>query len=351
MAFAGFSPGRGRGAAAGDEPQALGGGDRGLPRALRRAARRRTHGVDERAGRARLDDGRRASRASASPRPTAPPSACSPTSRPGCACTTARSSSARCSTSSRWASTRPTRSSTRPSGAGIEVLRARRQRQRGRLHGRRRTPGRARRGAHRARLRARACAADEVAALVAAREAAGPFRIARATSRSRAGAGARRARAARLVGRVRRAGRRRPRRAGAGRRRWRAAGRRRGAARAGGRHASGGAAPRAARGQGTQLALPLELPAAPRAAARSTGWEAMIADYATTGLTIGDAPAAACCARSCGAGAWSPAPTSSALPHGTRGARRRAGRRAPAAGHRQGRRASCCSRTSSARST
>ena len=31
MAFAGFSPGRGRGAAAGDEPQALGGGDRGLP--------------------------------------------------------------------------------------------------------------------------------------------------------------------------------------------------------------------------------------------------------------------------------------------------------------------------------
>ena len=36
MAFAGFSPGRGGGAAAGDEPQALGGGDRGLPPALRR---------------------------------------------------------------------------------------------------------------------------------------------------------------------------------------------------------------------------------------------------------------------------------------------------------------------------
>ena len=58
-----------------------------------------------------------ASRASASPRPTAPPSACWPTSRPGCACTTAPSSCARCSTSSRWASTHRTRSSTRRSGA------------------------------------------------------------------------------------------------------------------------------------------------------------------------------------------------------------------------------------------
>ena len=59
----------------------------------------------------------RASRASAFPRRTARPSACSPTSRRGCACTTARSSSARCSTSSRWASTRRTASCTRPSTA------------------------------------------------------------------------------------------------------------------------------------------------------------------------------------------------------------------------------------------
>ena len=43
QASRGFSPGRGRGAAAGDEPQALGGGDRGLPRALRRRARWSAH--------------------------------------------------------------------------------------------------------------------------------------------------------------------------------------------------------------------------------------------------------------------------------------------------------------------
>ena len=60
----------------------------------------------------------RASPASASRRRTRPPSGCSPTSRPGCGSTTRRSSSARCSTSSRWASTRPTRWSTRRSGAG-----------------------------------------------------------------------------------------------------------------------------------------------------------------------------------------------------------------------------------------
>ncbi len=39
IAFAGFSHGRGRGPAPGDEPQALGGGDPGLSRALRRRAR------------------------------------------------------------------------------------------------------------------------------------------------------------------------------------------------------------------------------------------------------------------------------------------------------------------------
>src|SRR5204863_6375054 len=62
-----------------------------------------------------------------------------------------------------------------------------------------------------------------------------------------------------------------------------------------GRHAAGFASAAAARraaeaaaakGEGTQLALPLELPAAP-ALERLGGWEAMIADYATTGLTTG----------------------------------------------------------------
>ncbi len=58
MAFAGFSPGRGRGAAAGDEPQALGGGDRGLPPALPRRGDGHPRGR-LRDGRARLHDDRR----------------------------------------------------------------------------------------------------------------------------------------------------------------------------------------------------------------------------------------------------------------------------------------------------
>jgi error-prone DNA polymerase len=64
------------------------------------------------------------------------------------------------------------------------------------------------------------------------------------------------------------------------------------AAREGSRgYASGAAARRAAeaakaRGEGTQLSLPLELPAAPELT-RLNGWEAMVADYATTGLTTG----------------------------------------------------------------
>jgi error-prone DNA polymerase len=62
-----------------------------------------------------------------------------------------------------------------------------------------------------------------------------------------------------------------------------------------GRHAAGFASAAAARraaeaakanGEGTQLSLPLELPAAP-ALERLNGWESMIADYATTGLTTG----------------------------------------------------------------
>jgi error-prone DNA polymerase len=62
-----------------------------------------------------------------------------------------------------------------------------------------------------------------------------------------------------------------------------------------GRHAAGFASAAAARraaeaakarGEGTQLSLPLEVPAAPELA-RLQGWEAMVADYATTGLTTG----------------------------------------------------------------
>jgi error-prone DNA polymerase len=62
-----------------------------------------------------------------------------------------------------------------------------------------------------------------------------------------------------------------------------------------GRHAAGFASAAAARraaeamaakGEGTQLALPLELPDAPDLR-RLSGWESMIADYATTGLTTG----------------------------------------------------------------
>jgi error-prone DNA polymerase len=41
-----------------------------------------------------------------------------------------------------------------------------------------------------------------------------------------------------------------------------------------------------ARGEGTQLSLPLELPVAPELE-RLSGWQSMIADYATTGLTTG----------------------------------------------------------------
>jgi error-prone DNA polymerase len=44
-------------------------------------------------------------------------------------------------------------------------------------------------------------------------------------------------------------------------------------------------------GIGTQLALPLETPAAPRLRGMEP-WEAMVADYATTGLTLGEHPMA-----------------------------------------------------------
>ena len=54
MAFAGFSPGRGRGAAPGDEPQALGRRRSRPTTSASSTARRATHGVDAGDRRARL---------------------------------------------------------------------------------------------------------------------------------------------------------------------------------------------------------------------------------------------------------------------------------------------------------
>ena len=133
----------------------------------------------------------------------------------------------------------------------------------------------ARPGADRARLRARACARDEVAALVAARGEGGPFRSL-ADLASRAGAGRpaleKLAWAGACDALAVATGSTRARRAAL----WQL----------------GVAAPGERVADGTQLALPLD--AARRAALRALDpWEAMVADYATTGLTLGAAPARA----------------------------------------------------------
>ena len=125
--------------------------------------------------------------------------------------------------------------------------------------------------------------ADEVAALVAAREAGGSVPLAGATSRRAPGRAARRSSG--WPGRAP-ATRSSPARRAARRRLWRSA----------------VVAPRAgACGEdGTQLSLPLELPGAP-ALERLGSWDSMIADYATTGLTTGPHPLgllrAGCAAR------------------------------------------------------
>jgi len=141
--------------------------------------------------------------------------------------------------------------------------------------------------------------ADEVEALVAAREASGPFRSLEDLA-SRAGAGRAALEQLAWSGACDAL-------AGGDRRRalWSlgvaAPGRRlrasRSAARAAvpaGAHASAAAAARAAdrgRDLGIQLALPLDVGEAPALPAL-TGWEAMIADYSTTGLTTADHPLA-----------------------------------------------------------
>ncbi len=115
-------PRRGRGTAAGDEPQALRCGDPGLSRPLHRGSPARARGGRS-AGRAGLRDGPGVLglRLSQGPRRRVRPArlpvdlAAGPLLAP--------SSCARCSTSSRWASTRPMRSCTRPNGAGSRCWR------------------------------------------------------------------------------------------------------------------------------------------------------------------------------------------------------------------------------------
>ena len=246
------------------------GGDRAPPRALPR----RGSGGTASARRRRSASGSRsrASPASASRRRTRPPSACSPTSRPGCGSTAPRSSSARCSTSSRWASIRPTPWSTRRSGAacgwlGPDANRGgvlcRVERERGGL-------------VVRIGLGyVKGVREEEMESLVDARERGGPYRgIADLASRSGAG------------------------RDGLERLAWAGA--------LDGIPAGGdGAAPAAARrsgrwgsrrtprgaGEGTQLALPLEPPEPPPLQPLG-GWEAMIADYRSTGMTLDEHPMA-----------------------------------------------------------
>ena len=89
-----LQPRRGRGPAPRDEPQALGRGDPRVPGPLHRGRDRSA--ASSAASPSGSSSRCAASRASASRRRTRPRSACSPTSRPGCACTTGRSSCARC---------------------------------------------------------------------------------------------------------------------------------------------------------------------------------------------------------------------------------------------------------------
>ena len=184
IAFAGLLAGRGRGAAAGDEPQALGRGDRGPPRALRRgrAAPARGRRGDRRAG---VRDGPGASPASASRRPTAPPSGCSPTSRPGCASTTAPEFLCSLLNEQPMGFYPPDALVHEAQRRGIEVLRAGRQRERGRVRDEAERAARVRIGLG----YVRGVREQEVEALVAAREAGGRFRSLSDLA-SRAGAGA-----------------------------------------------------------------------------------------------------------------------------------------------------------------
>ena len=334
-----LQPRRGRRAAPGDEPQALARDARAPPRALHRGRRAPTSARDERDRRSASGRWSRASPASASPRRTAPPSACSPTSRRGCACTTARSSCARCSTSSRWASTPPTASSTRRSAAAS------------RCSGSTSTPRRCECTVQDGGVRIGLGYVKGVRGRGGRRRsspsASGAARFAASPSSPRAsGVRARDARAARLVGRLRRA-----RRPSAAARRGREPRRRLSARRRTALWALGSRHPRRERprGAGTQLALPAGAAGgAPRL--RPLGrWQPLLADYATSGVTLGDHALAILRARLTRADARherparAPAPRREVAVAGLVIARQRPG---TASGT-----CSCCSRTSTARST
>ena len=110
----------------------------------------------------------------------------------------------------------------------------------------------------------------------------------------------------------------------------------------------GVAAPGTAVKEGTQLALPLDLPGAP-ALEPLAAWDAMVADYATTGLTLGRAPGRAAAARPARRRGHHARPRDARARHA--GDDRRPGRRPPAARAPPRGSSSSCSRTSSARST
>ena len=180
MAFAGFSPGEAEG--------------------LRRAMSRKRSEAAIEAYHRRFVDGRdaprtastrrppsasgrwsRASRASASPRPTARPSACSPTSRPGCACHYAPGVPVRAAQRAADGLLPPRRAGPRGPAARDRGARARRQR-------RAAPSARSSRrgdGAHRAGLRARACARGGRGAGGGARGRAGRSRDLRRPRRAR----------------------------------------------------------------------------------------------------------------------------------------------------------------------
>ncbi len=270
---------RGGGVAAGDEPQALAGGDGALPASGSSRARSAA------GSRARWRSGStarsRASRASASPSRTPPPSGCSPTSRPGCGSTTGRSCSARCSTSSRWASTRRTRWSTRRSGAASRSWLRTSTSASWTAGWRRRAPRAGSAGNPPVRIGlgyvAEVAEVDAQAVIDERRrgrllpEHLGPRR---ALGRGRGGPAA-----VRLGGSLRR-----PRPAGVG------AGRPRRSSCGGPALWEVGGSARAARtDDGAQLALPLD--GSPTPPLPQLGpWERIVADYRTTGMTLGRHP-------------------------------------------------------------
>ena len=218
------------------------------------------------------------------------------------------------------------RAGPRGPAAGDRGARARRQRQRGRVHvvdaPAAVVPLRLRNG----RRRARACGPSE------RRRARAPAGRGRRAARSRSARARLRPRRARRRGRgARRRARGRgpvpdargPRRARGSRApplaqlAWSGAcdglaARRRDAPLAPGRRR---AAARGVASRATQLALPLELPEAPALRALDD-WDAMIADYATTGLTVDRHPLRLLRRGLQRARAWSPAPTSTRLAHG-----------------------------------